>query len=247
MRFRPFRGAIRFLLVLWTALQACVQFAFLRLSNGAPLAAEVRAEWLHVWCALLLRRLGVHTRYEGRIPARGLIVCNHLSYLDIIVLSSISPCTFVAKKEVRLWPVFGWMATMSGTVFVDRQRPRETGAVNDQLAIALKSGLRVVFFPEGTSTNGSEVLPFRSPLFASAIEAGEPITPAYIKYSVSEGSVEQDVCYWGDMTFLPHLLRAVQLPHIDVVVRFTPEPFLFDDRKQAAEVTREQVVALAHM
>ncbi|MCU1285277.1 MAG: phospholipid/glycerol acyltransferase [Acidobacteriales bacterium] len=247
MRFRPFRGAIRFLSVLWTALQACIHFVFLRWKNGIPLAADVRAEWLHVWCGLLLRRLGVEAKYEGRIPSRGLIVCNHLSYLDIIVLSSICPCTFVAKKEVRLWPVFGWMATMSGTVFVDRQRPRETGTVNDQLEIALRSGLRVVLFPEGTSTNGTEVLPFRSPLFASAIAAGEPITPAYIKYSVSEGSVEQDVCYWGDMTFLPHLLRAVQLPHIDVVVRFTPEPFRFDDRKQAAEITREQVVALAQM
>jgi 1-acyl-sn-glycerol-3-phosphate acyltransferase len=247
MRFRPLRGAIRFIRLLWTALQACIHFAFLRWRNGAPLSANTRADWLHVWCALLLQRLGVHARVDGEIPARGLIVSNHLSYLDIIVLSSICPCTFVAKKEVRTWPIFGWMATMSGTVFVDRQRPRETGKVNDQLDVALRSGLRVVLFPEGTSTNGREVLPFRSPLFTSAVAAREAITPAYIKYTVNEGSVEQDVCYWGDMTFLPHLLRVVQLPHIDVVVRFTPTPFRFDDRKQAAEITREQVVALAQM
>jgi 1-acyl-sn-glycerol-3-phosphate acyltransferase len=247
MRFRPLRGAIRFIRLLWTALQACTHFAFLRLKNGAPLTADSRVEWLHEWCAILLKRLGVDARVEGGFPSRGLIVSNHLSYLDVIVLSSICPCTFVAKKEVRHWLVFGWMATMSGTIFVDRQRPRETGTVNDQLEVALRSGLRVVLFPEGTSTNGADILPFRSPLFASAVAAGEAITPAYIKYSVNEGSVEQDVCYWGDMTFLPHLLRAVQLPHIDVAVRFTPASFRFDDRKQAAEITREQVVALAQM
>jgi 1-acyl-sn-glycerol-3-phosphate acyltransferase len=137
------------------------------------------------------------------------------------------------------------MATMNGTVFVDRQRPRETGQVNDQLDVALQSGLLVVLFPEGTSTNGTEVLPFRSPLFASAVAAQEVITPVHIRYGVTEGSVEQDVCYWGKMTFLPHILNALSLAKVTALARFSPDPMRFDDRKRAAEITREQVVALA--
>jgi 1-acyl-sn-glycerol-3-phosphate acyltransferase len=242
---RVIRGGERFAKLLWTAFQACAHFAFLRLRNGSPLPSDARAEWLHIWCAKLLPRLGVKFRHEGTIPDRGLIVSNHLSYLDIIVLSALCPCTFVAKKEVRRWPIFGVMATMNGTVFVDRQRPQDTGLVNDQLHLALRAGLRVVLFPEGTSTNGSQVLPFRSPLFASAVASQEAITPAHISYSVSEGSVTQDICYWGNMTFLPHILGALSLPEVSALVRFGPEPLRFDDRKKAAEVTREQVVALA--
>src|SRR4051794_26801310 len=217
------RAAVRFIKLLWTAFEACVHFAFLRLRNGGPLPGDVRALWLHIWCAKLLPRLGIDFHYEGALPERGLIVSNHLSYLDIIVLSALCPCTFVAKKEVRLWPVFGWMATMNGTVFVDRQRPRQTGLVNDQLDVALQSGLLVVLFPEGTSTNGTEVLPFRSPLFASAVAAQEVITPVHIRYGVTEGTVEQDVCYWGEMTFLPHILNALSLAKVTALARFSPE------------------------
>ena len=241
------RAAVRFMKLLWTAFQACVHFAYLRLRNRRPLPGDVRALWLHIWCAKLLPRLGIDFHHEGALPERGLIVSNHLSYLDIIVLSALCPCTFVAKKEVRLWPIFGWMATMNGTVFVDRERPRKTGEVNDQLDLALQSGLRVVLFPEGTSTDGTKVLPFRSPLFASAISANEAITPAHIRYSATEGSVEQDICYWGDMTFLPHILKALSLKKVSALVRFSPEAMRFDDRKRAAEATREQIVALAQM
>jgi 1-acyl-sn-glycerol-3-phosphate acyltransferase len=241
------RAGVRFIKLLWTAFEGCVHFAYLRLKNGRPLPGDVRALWLHIWCAKLLPRLGIDFRHEGELPERGLIVSNHQSYLDIIVLSALCPCTFVAKKEVRLWPIFGWMATMNGTVFVDRQRPRETGQVNDQLDLALQSGLRVVLFPEGTSTDGTKVLPFRSPLFASAVSANEAVTPAHIRYSVSEGSVEQDICYWGDMTFLPHILKALSLQKVSVLVRFSSESMRFDDRKRAAEITREQIVALAEM
>src|SRR5882757_5788454 len=239
------RASVRFAKLLWTAFQACTHFAFLRLRNGRSLPADVRAEWLHIWCAKLLPRLGIAFSCEGAIPERGLIVANHLSYLDIIVLSALCPCTFVAKKEVRLWPIFGWMATMNGTVFVDRQRPRETGQVNDQLDVALQTGLRIVLFPEGTSTDGTQVLPFRSSLFASAVAAREAITPAHISYRVTEGSVEQDVCYWGDMTFLPHILKALSLSEVTALVRFGQESLRFDDRKKAAEATREQILALA--
>jgi 1-acyl-sn-glycerol-3-phosphate acyltransferase len=204
-----------------------------------------RAQWLHKWCLTALHRLGVDPQHEGALPLRGLIVANHLSYLDILLLSAVCPCTFVAKKEVRLWPVFGWMATLSGTVYVDRQRPQDTRRINDQLHATMQAGVPVVLFPEGTSTNGSQVLPFRSPLFAAAVATGDAITPAYISSQVSEGSVEEDVCFWGDMSFLPHLLRLLSLPEVKARVRFSAESLRFDDRKQAAEVTREHVLALS--
>jgi 1-acyl-sn-glycerol-3-phosphate acyltransferase len=245
MRARPGRGLARLTKLLWTAFEACVHFAVLRLKSDGPLPANTRAQWLHRWCVLALRRLGVDPQHEGALPSRGLIVANHLSYLDILLLSAVCPCTFVAKKEVRLWPVFGWMATLSGTVFVDRQRPLDTGRINDQLHATMQAGVPVVLFPEGTSSNGTQVLPFRSPLFAAAVYTGEAITPAYISYQVSEGSVADDVCYWGDMTFFPHLLRLLSLSEVKARVRFSAEALRFDDRKQAAEITREHVVALS--
>jgi 1-acyl-sn-glycerol-3-phosphate acyltransferase len=173
------------------------------------------------------------------------MTANHLSYLDIMVLSAICECSFVAKTEVRHWPVFGWMATMAGTVYVDRERPMATADVNDQLAAALRAGQLVVMFPESTSTDGSQVLPFRSALFAAAVSERQPITPVYLSYEAEVGDVAHDVCYWGEMTFFPHLLRALGLPHLHATVRFGQAAQGFTDRKQAAKDMYERVVALA--
>jgi lyso-ornithine lipid O-acyltransferase len=163
-----------------------------------------------------------------------------------MVLSAICECSFVAKTQVRHWPVFGWMATMSGTVYVDRERPMATADVNDQLAATLRSGQLVVMFPESTSTDGSHVLPFRSSLFAPAVSENQSITPAYLSYEAEGGDVANDVCYWGDMTFFPHLVRALALPHLHTTVRFGQSASGFTDRKQAAKKMHDRVQELSN-
>jgi 1-acyl-sn-glycerol-3-phosphate acyltransferase len=240
---RLVRGASRLLILLFTALQGCAKFLFLRF-RGSPSTA-VRASWLHDACASALRRLGIDIATEGNFPSHGLLVANHLSYLDILVFSALSPCVFVSKKEVRSWPLFGLMAWMAGTVFVDRARSSDTHRANTEMTEALSDGAVVVLFPEGTSSDGSSVLPFRPALFEAAIKAGADISSACIRYEVEDGSAGNDVCYWGSMTFFPHLLRLLSKGKITARVRFSDEIKRFSDRKLAAQTTREMVASLA--
>src|SRR5882724_5225296 len=157
------RSLFRLIALFGTAFQGAIEFVFMKARGHASVAE--RAEWLHRACSRALRRMNIPVKQGGDIPAAGLIAANHLSYLDILALSALAPFVFIAKKEVRKWPVFGWMAKTAGCVFVDRERKLDTGKVNEDVAAALKAGLRVVLFPEGTSSDGSGVLPFRPSLF----------------------------------------------------------------------------------
>src|SRR6266478_2549306 len=139
---------------------------------------RARAAWLHRWCSFACRVLGVRATTCGSMPTSGLLVCNHLSYLDVIVLSSIGPCIFVAKRDVAAWPLFGWLARAAGTIFVDRERRLASADVVDLVREAVAGGLLVVLFPEGTSSDGSTVLPFKSALLESAVELRCPVAAA---------------------------------------------------------------------
>jgi 1-acyl-sn-glycerol-3-phosphate acyltransferase len=154
------------------------------------------------------------------------------------------PCIFVSKSEVRSWPLFGMITTMAGTVYVDRKRKSHTRVANEGIRSALEQGLRVVIFPEGTSSDGREVLPFYPSLLEPAIEAGVPITAAHLSYEVEKGSVGQDIAYWGTMTFFPHLLKLLSVEGISSEVRFADHSRTFDDRKAAAVQMRVEVLKL---
>jgi lyso-ornithine lipid O-acyltransferase len=222
---------------------AFADFAWKYARSGGTLSLEERARWLHRWCGTALRGLGVEIQVVGEPPQSGLIVSNHLSYLDILVFSSIMPCVFVAKKEVRAWLIFGQLAHLAGTRFLDRARHSDAHRVQNEMQEALANGTRVVAFPEGTSSDGSIVLPFKPALFESAV-GGQPVTAAHLSYSVIGGKAEEDVCYWGDMTFFPHLLRLLSKQKIFARVAFS-EPRLFSDRKQAAIESNRAVTELA--
>jgi 1-acyl-sn-glycerol-3-phosphate acyltransferase len=178
------------------------------------------------------------------MPAHGLIVSNHLSYLDILCYSSIAPCIFVSKSEVRGWPVFGRLATNGGTIYVDRGSRTDAGRVAAEIENALRGGIRVVLFPEGTSSGGDSVLPFYAPLLESAIRAGASITAACISYEIEGGDPRQDVCYWGDMTFATHFLALLGKGKVHANILFGEAREGLADRKVAAKVLHEDVVAL---
>jgi len=236
------RGA----LLLFTTSEALLEFAELATARRRALTRRERAEWLHRWCRVGLQRLGISVEQRGDFPCRGLVVSNHLSYLDILALSATAPCLFVAKREVRSWPIYGWMARLSGTVFVDRERAHDAHRAAGEIEAALAEGTPVVLFPEGTSSDGSSVLPFRSPLFEPAIQYRAAVTPAYVSYRLAgEGSVTEDICYWGAMTFAPHLIRLLSLEGITAVLRFGDSIADLPDRKTAARRTHELVLNLA--
>jgi lyso-ornithine lipid O-acyltransferase len=241
--FRWLRAMWRFLLLMETSIEAAVDLAACRVRGPHTLAQ--RAEWLHRSCQKAVWRLGIKVDAIGRFPVRGLLVSNHLSYVDVLALSAIAPCVFVAKRQVRCWPLFGQLARFGATIFVDRDRPSDTTRANTQLGQALAAGLVVVLFPEGTSSDGSSVLCFRSALFQPAVELHQPISTAHISYAVKGGSVEQDVCYWGRMVFLPHLLRFLRLRNVNARVRIGQTATVFADRKTAAVATRQQIIDLA--
>jgi 1-acyl-sn-glycerol-3-phosphate acyltransferase len=211
------------------------------------MSTRERAQWLHHWCAKALHRLRIELHPDGEFPSRGLLVANHLGYLDILVLSALHPCVFVSKQEVRSWPLFGLMAKLSGTVFVDRARTSAAHTANAEMSQALSQGSVVVLFPEGTSSDGSQVLPFRPALFDAATRAGASVVSAHLSYDVADGSAANDICYWGTMSFFPHLLRLLSRRQICARVRFAAETRKFADRKLAARITRETVTSLAQM
>jgi lyso-ornithine lipid O-acyltransferase len=202
-----------------------------------------RAAWLHRCCRVLLPRLGVRLERRGPRPARGLVISNHLSYLDIAVFAAIAPCVFVSKREVGRWPAFGFLARCGGTIFIDRQSRSSTEDVARRIAEALRTGVPVLLFPEGTSTDGSEVLRFHPSLLEPAIRIEAPINAAAIGYRLPGGR-ESDLCYYGDIHFVPHLLETLGRSGVSAEVKFYPEAETYQDRKTAALSLREMVIAL---
>lgn len=226
------------------SLSQCVaSYVVLRIAKGEPSKVE-RALWLHGCCTMVLRRLDFASRVLGKPPQRGLIASNHLSYLDILFYGATVPCVFVAKAEVRSWPMLGLLASLGGTVFVDRRSASSAVKASALIEDLLASGVIVLVFPEGTSSDGSSVLRFYSSLFEPAVRAGVPATAAAIGYSTGGDATESDLCYYGDISFAPHLLSVLQLPAVTATLRFAHSGGTFDSRKQAAARVREEVIAL---
>ena len=205
---------------------------------------DARSNWLRRWCKFACRVLGICVTIRGSMPRTGLLVCNHLSYLDVIVLSSIGPSVFVAKRDVSRWPLFGWLAHAAGTIFVDRERRLAASSVVSRMREAIDNGSLVVLFPEGTSSDGASVLPFKSALLEPALQLGCPITAAAIDYSLQQGSVADEICYWRDMTLLPHLLNVFTKEEIQSRLSVAPFKSSGGDRKEIARALRDEVVSM---
>src|SRR5881396_2360963 len=205
---------------------------------------DARGAWLHGWSRFACRVLGIQIRTHGSMPSSGLLVSNHLSYLDIVVLSSIRPCVFVAKRDVARWPLFGWLAHAAGTIFVDRERRFSSRKAVGLIRKAIADGSVVVLFPEGTSSDGSTVLPFKSALLESAVQLRCPVASASIAYALDDGSVSDEVCYWRDMTLVPHLFNLFFKREIRANYSFSPARIRAGDRKQLARELRDDIVSM---
>jgi lyso-ornithine lipid O-acyltransferase len=201
-----------------------------------------------------MRGMGIDVRVVGSFPKRGAVISNHLSYLDIVMYASIHPCVFVSKAEIKKWPVVGWMTTMSGTVYVERGHGGSAMKARKGMQAALDAGLPVVFFPEGTTSNGSDILKFHSGLLSQVLEGGADVTAAYVRYRLGAGNdagvtVADDVCYWGDRNMVAHIWKFLGLREVRAEVQFAEQPIAFLSntmhRKQAAVEARTAVKALA--
>jgi 1-acyl-sn-glycerol-3-phosphate acyltransferase len=193
-----------------------------------------RAAWLSRSSRRHLKIFNYSARVSGEVPLSGLLISNHLSYLDVLAISAVTPAVFVSKAEVRRWPLFGWFAAIAGTVFVERERRTHVGEVNREIETALAVGALVVVFPEGTSTNGETILPFRTSLLEPAARGNHEISVGWLHYEVPGGDASRDVCYWGDHSFLPHVLNLLGQKSIHATLRFAKFQRTTDDRKVLA-------------
>jgi 1-acyl-sn-glycerol-3-phosphate acyltransferase len=216
-----------------------VTFNYFLTAARAPKETErlERAAWLSRSSCRHLKIFGYTADVSGDIPKRGLLFTNHLSYLDVLAISSVTPAVFVSKAEVRHWPLFGWFATIAGTVFVERARRLQVGEVNREVEAALAAGALVVIFPEGTSTNGEGILPFRTSLLEPATQGNHEIHVGWLHYELEkgDGTAANDICYWGNHTFLPHALNLLGKKSIHATLRFAKFQRTTDDRKELAK------------
>ncbi len=236
------------LILIWTGLLLLPSIATKVLTGRA--SRRVIALWYRGCCRLL----GLLVQCEGR-PDRTapvLYVANHVSYLDILVIGGLLRAHFIAKSEVRSWPGIGYLASLAGTIFVER-RARKSQQQRDVISASLAKGDCLILFPEGTSGDGRVVLPFKSSLFSvfeqGTLDEGTAIQPMTIDYArFSDGrpidGANRDLYAWyGDMTLAPHLSRAVKLPgaQVRVVWHNVIRPGSSVDRKELARQCEEVV------
>ena len=204
-----------------------------------------RAAWLQRVSRRILGIFKTQIKTSGSIPKSGLLVSNHLSYVDILVIASITPAVFVAKREVKGWPVFGFFARLAGTVFVDRERRTHVGQTTSEIETALNQGALVVLFPEGTSSNGETVLPFKSSLLEPAARQTHALYASHIQYELEDGNVGDELCYWKEAhTLVPHLLNLLSKRTIKAEVRFTQLREASTDRKELAKQLHSEILRL---
>lgn len=173
------------------------------------------------WCLQVLRTLQIPVQCNRAPPVgfAGLVVCNHLSWLDILVLQTLMPGSFVAKKEVRSWPLVGYLAAACSTIFVDRGSRHSARHMVERTAEAIRQGSAVVVFPEGTSTDGSSLGAFHANIFESAIRAGSGVQLVTLQYrDARTGKAAEDAHYIGEMSFVSSLWRVMGSASITATV-----------------------------
>jgi len=169
-----------------------------------------------------LRLLGVRVRVEGALPGPGsaLLVANHVSWLDVYAINSLLRARFIAKREVRDWPLIGRLVAAFDTFFIVRGSFRDAHRVMTRVTDVLRDGDRVVVFPEATTSDGSVVKPFHGALFQAAIDAGVPVQPVAIRYTDAAGRPTTAAAFVDDMTFAASLHAIAGAPSLSVTLTF---------------------------
>ncbi|MEY2408449.1 MAG: hypothetical protein QOF48_1119 [Verrucomicrobiota bacterium] len=240
----PFRCAGR---MAWLAFELFFALAGLTLTSifhrsVSPTLARARGMQRHA--RRLLHSVGGRVSVHGSIPRRGLLVSNHLSYLDILVLGSIAPCVFVSKSEVQHWPLLGWLTRLAATLFIQRGKRSDVARINQEAARVLDADVLLVIFPEGTSSDGTAVLPFKSSLLEPVADRRHPLTAAHLGYEIEDGNASAEVCYWGDMTFGPHLFNLLSKRGVVASVSFTAVESPATCRKELARQLHSEISRL---
>ncbi len=201
------------------------------------------------WSAKLLRIVGVSTRVQGTPPGEdevgAMLAANHVSWLDIFVVSSVRPTRFIAKSEIRDWPLAGWIVERAGTIFIRRERRRDTARISDLVRAALADGDRVGLFPEGMCTEGDELLKFHSSLFEPAVVNRAHVHPCAIRYQHADGTLCRAMAYVGELSFMQSLALVIRQRGVTAHISFaSPVPTVGRGRREVAADARACVATL---
>jgi 1-acyl-sn-glycerol-3-phosphate acyltransferase len=220
-------GRLRFLLRIVLLVVHLLMGAVLALFCGAAFVQYRRYQqpFIRWWHGRFCRILNVEVRIQGQpLDGHALWVSNHVSWLDIPGLGAHFPVYFLSKAEVAKWPIVGWLARISGTLFIKRGAG-DAGKITDMLTEHLQAGRNILFFPEGTTTDGQQLKRFFHKMFAAAVEADVPVQPIVLAYQDKEGGRHLQVPFVGDDDFFSHAMGVLKTPHIVANVRvLPPEP-----------------------
>ncbi len=241
---RTLRAIWKILRGLWHLLAGMwvLQVHFPRLSR------EQREMRVQVWALELLALWGIRLKVQGRPVVGGpaLIVSNHISWLDILVIHAARYCRFVSKADIQGWPLVGSLATGAGTLYIERASRRDALRMVRDMANAMKDGDVLAVFPEGTTSDGQSLLPFHANLIQSAIMAEAPVQPMAIRFvDAQTEEITLAPCYIGDDTLMASVWRTLTASPITAVVSFGAlQHAQGRDRRQWAHELRETVTAL---
>lgn len=201
------------------------------------------------WNRQLLTILNIGILIEGEQPVHGkggcMIVANHVSWLDIIVMNAIHPSRFIAKSEVRDWPVIGWLCRRCGTVFIERASRKNAVAVNCRISELLGQDVSIGLFPEGTTTEGKQVGPFYPALLQPAIDAGARVLPMALRYQGPDGKPELAAAFIGDMTLTQSIWNILRCKQQNALVVFTPAVTAENANRRVLAGTAHKAIAQA--
>lgn len=200
------------------------------------------------WALEMLRLVDIRLEVRGQPPSLGplLMVANHISWLDILVLHAARHCRFVSKSELRHWPLIGTLATGAGTLYIERESRRDAMRVVHHMAKSLRDGDILAVFPEGTTSDGRTLLPFHANLIQSAISAQAPVLPVALRFvETKSGEPSFSPCYIGDDTLIGSIWRTLTGPAVTAVVSYgLPQHALGRSRREWAADLRNEVERL---
>lgn len=234
-------------LLLHLAYGVCLAIVYPRFS------VAMQRRILQRWSAGLLAVLNIQLVFAAREEAHqlhaGLVVCNHISWLDVFVLNAFIPMRFVAKAEVRRWPLVGWLCVRAQTLFIERGRIRSTSRINAQLSALLQRGESLAVFPEGTTTDGTTVAHFHGASFQPAIDACCPVLPIALRYQDGRGVQSDAANYIGDTTLVASIWRILNAPGLHACLFVTPllDARSMQRRELAARAQKQICTALEAM
>ncbi|PPE69568.1 1-acyl-sn-glycerol-3-phosphate acyltransferase [Caldimonas thermodepolymerans] len=207
------------------------------------LDAEGRRARVQWWSRKLLRTIDAELVVEGTPrPGAKLFVANHVSWLDIVAINAVAPARFVSKAEVRHWPLLNRMVSAADTLYIERERRRDAMRVVHQMAEALEAGDTVAVFPEGTTSDGTGLLPFHANLLQAAIATGVPVQPVALRYRDAQHAVSPAAAYVGDTSLVASLWNVLRARGLAVQVCFLPaEGTRHADRRALARLLSDRI------